>query len=167
MEVQNKNGNGNQKSLFSTNLKKNPSQKEKEYIIKVFNTEHENTLKRISQITGFTKGSIDAVLNKYLDTKLPKRKVKFAGSKYDSYNEVKAYINSNDEFKRRYGKADIPYYLEAVRVFSEKKEGIFRTDDGWKATIRQFMNSDIKSGKLALTNISSTKERKTGAHQNF
>lgn len=137
------------KSTFS-----NLADHEIEYIWSVFINENNNAIKRIAEITGYSKTTIDKVFELKTKTRgsIYKDKTRhsheFAESKFSIPLNVIKYFYNHPEFRNRYKDISVTHYVRAVLTWTEiNGNKIKRTDTGWKATIRKFIDSDIQKGK--------------------
>ena len=156
--------------LFPSVKKKNNwnmmSDHEINHIWEVFTQEQNNTINRISDLTGYTPH----IVNRVFEVKTGKagpheyqalryRHI-FAESKYANINTLAKYFNNQPNY-RKYKTVDLEYYIQAVLNWSEMNPKMKRTDRGWCATIRKFIESDKKAGKLSV------KEVKNESRRNF
>lgn len=81
-----------------------------------------------------------------------KSKILFKNSIYYSIEEVRNYLLKNQNYIKKYKGVDLDFYIDAVFKWSESSD-TKRTDNGWIATIRTFMDSDIDKKKLKTKNI--------------
>ena len=146
------NGGNTQTSIYNQfkELKTNPDADGKKKILNAFLSEHENQVRKISNLTGYTQKVVHKVIDDYFDKTGARGSKMFADSKWSNPMEVFRELTKTHENAARYGKADWIYYIEAVKIFSDKNPRKKRTDNGWLATIRQFMNGDIRKGNFAV-----------------
>lgn len=132
------------------------SQHEINHIWEVFTKEHDNSIRRISDITGFTP----YIINRVYEEKTGTRGVKqadmdryrhvFAESKYASKQKLAQYFYNQPNYRHKYQGVDVDYYVQAVLNWSEMNPKIKRTDRGWCATIRKFIESDRVKKKMVM-----------------
>jgi len=172
MGIMGKSNDNTQQSLYKEPIKRpnrydKLSQHEIDYIWEVFNKEHDNAINRIAELTGYTKHIVNRVFEDKTNTKGPcelsreRYRHPFHESKYRIPKRVEEYIYNNPTYRVRYKNLDVEYYILQVVNWNEVRDDVQRTDRGWMATLRKFMDSDLKAKKAVH------KEVKLKSRRNF
>jgi len=158
-----------QTSFLKTELKdhkwENLSEHELDYIWEIFLNENNNTIQRISEITGYSKHIINKLIDKRTIGKTQDEKAKekyrhnFCDSYYANVKNFAKYLYNNSKFRNKYKNVDLQYYVNAVFNWSEMNQNVKRTDRGWCATIRKFMDEAIAYNKVKMVVKETNKRR--------
>lgn len=167
MGVQSGNGKSSQISLLEVPVQGRLNAEGKKIIIDAFLKEQENQISNLVKLTGYSRHQVSRTIDDYYKNKKPSLKKKnFIVSKWNDPILVTKELEKDIVTKRKYGNADVEYYVEAVLTFSEKNEKQLRTDRGWISTIRQFMNSDKAANKFRKRQFKEQNLRQS-KHVNF
>lgn len=115
----------------------------------------------------------DSTLSKNQKEKNQAKKTIFANSVCTDIDYVRSQLLKNKDHVDKYKGVDLKFYMDRVETWNDKG-GKKTTARGWMAYIRQFMSSDIETGKLVMRERITAKKQvvpeeamKQGVHANF
>lgn len=167
MSVQSKPKKGKQLSIPGNSELKKLDDDAKRLIVSKFRSMANNQMRNIAEETGYTLNQVNKAVDQHFAKTGPNNKIIFRDSKWNDPLWLSKEINRVKEQKKRYGDADLEYYVEAVLTYSEKNLSTKRTERGWLATLRQFMNSDKGAGKYRKRQGEQAEKITRRTHQNF
>lgn len=133
---------------------------EKEFIIKenitinniTFCKYYQNDMVVQNLVGGYTNfcdlGGANFGTNNILNNNIEdKKQILFSDSFFNSYENLRNVLKNNEDFKSKYAGVNLNHYLEDVLLWSDSQNKK-RTNQGWLATLRNWMKRDLQGGKL-------------------